>query len=109
MGKYGHGLISWAVFENIIKGVSFSKVQLGIEELFKLPVSRTSFHNFKLYAADYYESTYKGLLNEIFNSARVIHVDENPVKLTKSTGYVWVFTNTVEVALFFAQHERQIF
>ncbi len=100
-GKYGHGLISWAVFENIFKGVSFGKVQLGIEELFKLSISRTSFHNFKLYAADYYESTYKGLLNKIFNSSGVIHVDETPVKLTKSTGYVWVFTNTVEVAFIF--------
>ena len=99
--KYGHGLISWAVFENIVKGVSYRKVQIGIEELFKLSISRTSFHNFKLYAADYYESTYKGLLNKIFNSAGVIHVDETPVKLTKSTGYIWVFTNTVDVAFIF--------
>jgi predicted RecB family nuclease len=99
--RYGHDLISWVLFENIIKRVSLGLIQQSIEEYFKLKVSRASLQNFKLYAAGYYSITYQDILKSIFEGNGVIYVDETPVKLMKSVGYVWVFTNTKIVAYMF--------
>jgi Transposase IS66 family len=50
--------------------------------------------------ADYYRPTYMHLLHKLI-SGRLIHADETEIKLKKSKGYVWVFTNLEEVVFMY--------
>jgi len=96
--KFGINLINWVAYENLVKGVSFRKIQENLEEVFDLSITPTMLHKFKYYAADYCQETYRKICNKIFCHSKVIHADETSVKLRSENGYVWVFTNGEEVA-----------
>ena len=94
--KYGHNLISWAMFQHIENKLSFRQIQHNFSEIFNLHVEKSSLHGFKKYTHYYYEKTFESLVNKILNS-EIIYVDETPLKMKKETGYAWVFTNNKEI------------
>lgn len=99
--KYGHGLMSWIVYHNIAINQPFTKIAEALSTLFGLPFGgQTVVHRFKKYAAKYYESTYRQIIEAII-SGNIIHVDETKVNVQGSIGYVWIFTNMEEVAFVF--------
>src|SRR5262249_20964240 len=68
-----------------------------IRECFNMPIGHTQVHAFKQLLAEYYQGTYKRLLEKIVSGV-LLHVDETEVYLRRvGKGYVWVFTNLEEV------------
>lgn len=62
-------------------------------------------HVFKIYAAEYYQFTYKVILRELILGI-LLHSDETKVKLTTREGYVWIFTN-MEAVIFIYKNSRE--
>jgi predicted RecB family nuclease len=94
--KYGHNLISWAMFQHIENKLSFRQIQYNFSEIFNMHVGKSSLHEFKKYTHYFYEKTFELLAEKILNS-EVIYVDETPLKMKRETGYAWVFTNNKEI------------
>jgi predicted RecB family nuclease len=97
---YGHGLMCWCVYHNIAGKQSMLSVHRGLKDIFDLniPVSKT--YRFKSILASYYNEMGKEILAAILNG-KVIHIDETPVKLRKTIGYVWVISSASEVCYLF--------
>ena len=75
-------------------------VHRGLQDIFNLNVGAANMYRFKSGLAKYYG----GLRDEILATvlkANVVHVDETPVKLRKTTGYVWVVSSATEVCYLF--------
>jgi hypothetical protein len=72
-------------------------LEVTLRECFGLGVPYPAIHGFKDYAAKYYRQTYKHILKRLV-AGQVIHADETKAKLKEETGYVWVFTNMLDVA-----------
>jgi len=62
-------------------------------------------YRFKAIVARHYAARYASVLREIV-MGRALYVDETPVNLWKSKGYVWVFA-TVHAVYFFYKDSRQ--
>ncbi len=85
---YGHSLMSWCVYFNVVSGLNMLKVQKCLKDVFDLSV-----HNGQLYRFKQYESA-------------VIHMDETAVNLRSHAGYVWVVT-TMDMVHFFYRSSRE--
>jgi hypothetical protein len=72
----------------------------GLHDIFNLNVDHTNIYRFKANLAKYYESLRNEILTTILQ-AKVVHIDETPVKLRKTTGYVWVVSSATEVCYIF--------
>lgn len=96
VSKYGHGLISWVIYQNVTCYQPLYRIRYMIDELFGLSASRTTIQKFKSFAAEYYQETYQEIIQKI-KRGNLIHVDETPVAFLELKGYVWVFTNMEEV------------
>ena len=94
--KYGHGMTSWIMYQNIVGHQPFYRIQHMLHDLFGFSVSRTMLQRLKSAAAEHYEATYKKILSRI-TKGTFIHVDETQISLQGINGYVWVFTNMEEV------------
>lgn len=96
IGKYGHGLISWAIYHNIVNHQTFSKIGHDVEVLFGLQIPRAAFHRLKAIAASFYEDTYTDIFKRLIKG-RFVHCDETMVNIKGKREYVWVFTNMDDV------------
>ena len=95
--EFCHSLKSWAMYEHVAHRTSLSNIAETIRECFNMPLSHPQVHAFKQLLADYYQGTYKRLLEKIVDGA-LLHVDETEVHVKRvGKGYVWVFTNLEEV------------
>jgi predicted RecB family nuclease len=99
-GRYGHGLMCWCVYHNIVGKQSMLSVLRGLQDIFNLNVDHTNIYRFRTTLAKYYECLRNEILATILK-AKVIHIDETPVKLRKTTGYVWVVSSATEVCYIF--------
>ena len=97
---YGHGLMCWCIYHNIVGKQPMLSVHRGLKDIFSLqiPVSKT--YQFKSLMASYYCDLYKEILASVL-AADVIHIDETPVKLRKTIGYVWVISSVSAVYFHF--------
>ena len=102
---YGHDLMSWCVYFNVVSGLNMLKVQKCLEQLFSLRVENAQLYRFKRYIAASYLSLDNELLDAIVKSP-VVHVDETTVNLRDQTGYVWVVT-TIDMVHFFYRPSRE--
>jgi predicted RecB family nuclease len=102
---YGHDLMSWCVYFNVVSGLNMLKVQKCLEDLFDLSVENRRLYEFKSYIAASYLSLDNELLEAIVKSP-VVHVDETTVNLRDQTGYVWVVT-TIDMVHFFYRPSRE--
>ena len=96
IGKYGHGLVSWAIYHNVVSHQTFSKISHDVEILFDLPVPRAAFHRLKTIAASYYEDAFRDISNRLIKG-KFVHCDETMVNVRGRREYVWVFTNMDDV------------
>jgi len=95
--EYCHSLKSWAMYEHVAHRTSFANIAETIRECFNLPIYTQDVHAFKQLLADYYQETYKRLLEKIVSGA-LSHADETEVHVKRiGKGYVWIFTNLEEV------------
>jgi predicted RecB family nuclease len=96
--EFCHSLKSWAMYEYVAHRTSLPNIADTIRECFHLPIYFNEVHAFKQLLAEYYQGTYKRLLEKIVGGP-LIHVDETEVHVRRvGKGYVWVFTNLEEVA-----------
>lgn len=108
LDKHFHGLKAWAMFQHIDHQVSLGKLQCLADEFFGIRLSRSEIHAFKAVTAWHYRSTYDSLLQKIL-AGNLMHADETEVKLKKSKGYVWVFTNLEEVVYMYRPNREADF
>jgi hypothetical protein len=97
---YGHGLMCWCVYHNIVGKQSMLSVHRGLQDIFNLNVGAANMYRFKSGLAKYYGGLRDELLATVLK-ANVVHVDETPVKLRKTTGYVWVVSSATDVCYLF--------
>jgi hypothetical protein len=97
---YGHGLMCWCVYHNIVGRQSMLRVHRGLHDIFNLNVSFKNIYRFKSNLASYYGGLRDEILAAVLKS-NVVHIDETPVKLRKATGYVWVVSSATEVCYIF--------
>jgi predicted RecB family nuclease len=101
-GIYGHGLMCWCVYHNIVGKQTMLSVHRGLQDIFNLNVGAANMYRFRSNLAGYYEGLMKEILATILR-ADVIHIDETPVKLRQTTGYVWVVSSATEVCYIFKE------
>ena len=97
---YGHGLISWCVYQYVVNRQSYEQIQKTLSDIFSISIPLMSIYDFKSDTAKFYQNAYEKILAKI-TTGHLIHVDETDIKLTKEKGYVWVFTNMEEVAFLY--------
>jgi Transposase IS66 family/RNase_H superfamily len=97
---YGHGLTSWCVYQNIVAKQSMLSVHRGLQDIFDLNVGAANMYRFRSKLAKYYSALRDEILATVLK-ANAVHIDETPVKLRKTTGYVWVVSSATEVCYIF--------
>src|SRR5262249_23498345 len=95
-GRYGHNLMCWVVYHNVVGKQSLLQVERSLEDIFKLKLPSRDTYRFRSKLATYYEPLRKEILDEILKE-NVINIDETPVNLRKTTGYVWVLATPTKV------------
>jgi predicted RecB family nuclease len=102
---YGHDLMSYCVYFNVVCGLNMLKVQKCLEHIFGVRVENAQLYRFKRYVAANYSSLDHELLGAIVKSP-VVHIDETTVNLREHSGYVWVVT-TMDMVHFFYRPSRE--
>jgi hypothetical protein len=100
--SYGHSLRAWVVYQNIALLRSYGSIVEEMRELFSYQYPMKIPNVFKRDAAEYYEPTYRQLINKI-QAGKLIHADETKVSIKGKTGYVWTFTNLEEVVYIYTR------
>jgi predicted RecB family nuclease len=95
-----HTLQSWAMYQHIANRTTFENLEGIFKECFGLTIRTRELHSFKSELAQRYRSTYASILKKII-SGNLLHADETGVRLQKEKGYVWAFTNLVNVVFMF--------
>ena len=103
--KYGRGLISWAVYFNVVRGVNMLSVQKLLSDLFGISISSSQLYKFKEDLKANYEVLYDEILREILKGP-LLHIDETMANLHGQTGYVWVMA-TVDKVYYFYKPSRE--
>ncbi len=109
--KYGHNLISWVVYQNLVNGISFEKIEKTLADTFQISIGSVgggSIYRFKILGAAYYKKEYNRLVSNIKNW-NIIHVDETKVRVQGLPGYIWVFTNMTDVAFIYTETRKSDF
>lgn len=105
---YGHGLICWCVYHNIVGKQPMLQVHRGLRDIFGLKIPSSQIYRFKSSLAFYYKPLCEEVLAAILRE-NVLHVDETPVKLRKTTGYVWVLSSATKVYYLFRDSREGAF
>ncbi len=93
---YGHGLISWCVYHNIVGKQPMLQVLRGLKDIFNLNIVQSATYRVRRILASYYRPLCDEILASL-QSESVLHVDETQVKLRKTTAYVWVLSSATKV------------
>jgi hypothetical protein len=59
---YGHGLMSWCLYFNVVSGEHMTRVQKNLEDLVGLYANYAQMYRFKRYISDAYKMLYGELL-----------------------------------------------
>jgi predicted RecB family nuclease len=103
--RYGRALIGWCIYQHIRYGINLSQICSIVAETFGIPLRVPAMYRFKATVAHHYAARYAAVLQEII-IGRALYVDETPVNLWKSKGYVWVFA-TARAVYFFYKDSRE--
>lgn len=98
--RHGLRLLAYIVYQLVELKIPQGTVANSIDQLYSLPLRRTAIYLQKARAAEIYKGTYDGILKRIL-SGKLIHADETKVNIRRGSAYVWVLTNTEEVAYFY--------
>jgi hypothetical protein len=83
-------------------------VHRGLKDIFNLHILAENTYRFKSILASYYNELSREILGTILK-ANVIHIDETPVKLRKTVGYVWLFLAQARFTIFLRTRGRRVF
>ena len=86
---YGHNLMCWVAYHYIVCKQSLLQVERSLDDIFGLRLPGGNTHRFRSKLAAYYRPLRDEILAAILGE-KVINIDETPVNLRKTTGYVWV-------------------
>jgi hypothetical protein len=75
-------------------------VHRGLKDIFNLNIPAAYTYRFKSILSSYYNELSKEIFAAVLNS-NVVHIDETPIKLRKTIGYVWVISSAREVCYLF--------
>jgi hypothetical protein len=103
--KFGTGLIAWCIYHNLVSGQNIMRIKQGLEDLFGLDVPQPSIYRFKQTFAQQCTSHYNGIFERLLRS-QFLYIDETPVNLRATKGYVWVMANE-DSAYFFYRDSRE--
>jgi hypothetical protein len=106
--KYGRGLISWCIYQNVACGQNMLRVRKVLAEVFNLRICQPSLYRFKAAVAEHYQARYARILDQILRGP-LIHIDETEVDLRGRKGYVWVVTNMEQVYFFYRDSREGAF
>jgi predicted RecB family nuclease len=106
--KYGRGLISWCIYQNVACGQNMLRVRKVLAEVFNLRICQPSLYRFKAVVAEHYQAKYARILDQILKGP-LIHIDETEVDLRGRKGYVWVVTNMEQVYFFYRDSREGTF
>jgi predicted RecB family nuclease len=106
--KYGRGLISWCIYQNVACGQNMLRVRKVLGEVFKLRIGQPQMYRFKTAAGNHYRARYAKILDEILRGP-LIHIDETEVNLRGRKGYVWVLTSMEQVYFFYRDSREGTF
>lgn len=88
------------LYQSIVGKQSMLSVHRGLKDIFSLSIPTTKIYRFKSILACYYNELSRKILATVLN-ANVLHIDETPVKLRKTIGYIWVISSASEVCYLF--------
>jgi predicted RecB family nuclease len=90
--KYGHGLITWCMYNNLVCGQNLLRVRRALNDIFDLDIPQPTIFRFKSSMREALQATYDKILAHLLRGS-LLHVDETEVKLRSCKGYVWVFAS----------------
>jgi len=105
---YGHGLICWCVYHNIVGKQSMLQVERSLYDIFGIELPFGGSYRFRTMLTSYYRPLYDEILREILKGS-VVNIDETPVKLKKTTGYVWVLATSDKVYCLYRESREGAF
>ena len=98
--QYGHGLLSWCVYMNIVGGMNMNRVRKGLGDLFGLFVPPADVFRFKRSIKTLYESLYAEILQSLLCGS-IVHIDETVMNQRRQASYVWVMASMDRVYYFY--------
>lgn len=90
--KYGRGLATWCVYNNLVCGQNMLRVRQALNDIFDLDVPQPTIFRFKSSLRETLEPIYGRILAHLLKGS-LLHIDETEVKLRGCKGYVWVFAS----------------
>jgi predicted RecB family nuclease len=90
--KYGHGLATWCIYNNLVCGQNMLRVRRALKDIFDLDIPQPTIFRFKSVLRDTLQPIYDRILVHLLNGS-LLHIDETEVKLRGCNGYVWVFAS----------------
>ena len=85
-----------------------SRVHRGLRDIFGLNIPSAQTYRFRSSLASHYKPLCEEILAAILRD-NVLHIDETPVKLRKTTGYVWVLSSPTKVYYLFRDSREGTF
>jgi len=85
-----------------------SKCIGAFADIFNLNIQTAQIYRFKSSLASHYKPLYEEVLAATLRD-NVLHIDETPVKLRKTIGYVWVLSSATEVYYLFRDSREGTF
>src|SRR5262249_42593567 len=106
--KYGRGLISWCIYQNVACRQNMLQVRRVLAEVFNLRLGQPQMERVKTAGAGHYQAGVARNLAEILRGP-LIHIDETEVNLRGRKGYVWVLTSMEQVYFFYRDSREGTF
>lgn len=90
--KYGHGLITWCMYNNLVCGQNLSSIRRALNDIFDLDIPQPTIFRFKSLLREMLQPIYNRILAHLLRGS-LLHIDETEVKLRSCKGYVWAFAS----------------
>jgi predicted RecB family nuclease len=90
--KYGHGLATWCVYNNLVCGQNLLRVRRALRDIFDLVIPQPTIFRFKSSLREMLQPIYDKILAHLLKGS-LLHIDETEVRLRGCKGYVWVFAS----------------
>ena len=90
--KYGHGLATWCIYNNLVCGQNLGRVRRALNDIFDLDVPQPTIFRFKSALREMLQPIYERILAHLLKGS-LLHIDETEVNLRGCKGYVWVFAS----------------
>ncbi len=90
--KYGQGLATWCIYNNLVCGQSLLRVRQALNDIFDLDIPQPTIFRFKSSLRETLQPIYDRILAHLLKGS-VLHIHETEVKLRGCKGHVWVFAS----------------